>query len=340
MADLAAIEAHLLELRDGLQHLAHDDWLEGRWLLPLMAWTLDDYPSETSLPLLQHAHPDAVTPSALAEARVTRAQWVAAAGGGVSAGAYASVVMGSLVTGTWVGTALPAAALAWGVDMAFLARVQLCLAWDLSLIHGRNLDPASDEDLWLLARVAFGVDPESHWSHGTRATVPLASRFGTRALTTSARLASGVTAIGRTLALRSLSKLAIPALGVPLCAGVNHWTTGTVGRQAERLFRQDAAEERLQDAWESGTALVFSTVLALVEADGTVTPEEAATVLLPERPPPRMAAKRLLQTLSQQPPPARLAVLDAARAAADLDGFRGPEERRLLEAIAALCRTA
>ena len=338
MLDASWAQRELAELREGLGHISTNEWTDGRWLLPVMAMTLDDYPAEVTLQCLRDAHPEVHDPTELADARIRRAQWLAAAGGGVSAGAYATVVMGSLVTGTFVGAALPAAVLAWGLDMAFLARTQLCLAWDLSVIYGQALDPSDDEQAWLLARVAFGVDPQSHWSQGAKATVPLASRFGTRALTTSARLATGVTAIGRTLALRSLSKMAIPAIGVPLCAGVNHWTTGAVGRHAERLFRGDAARSRVQNELEAGSDLIVSMIRTMVEVDGEIEAQEAPLLDAIDRTPiESLTPPELLERIQRQPHAVRVRIHEAARAAADLDGIRGPREQQLLDSIAGVC---
>ena len=38
--------------------------------------------------------------------------------------------------------------------------------------------------------------------------------------------------LGRSLVQRGLTKFAIPALGVPMCAGVNYVTTGRIGHAA------------------------------------------------------------------------------------------------------------
>ncbi len=341
-----AIRAEL----DRLRLLAADASVErlrdGSWLTPLLRETVDDYVLAVDRGQLQAAHPG-LDDDALADARIADAQWRAALAAGTSAGAYASVVMASLATGVFVGAALPAAVTAFAVDLYYQARLQLCLAWDLALIYRHDLDPRDDDDLWTLVRVAFGTDEEAPAHDLARPTVPLASRFGTRALTTAARLATGVQAVGRTLALRSLARFAIPAVGVPLCAGVSHVTVGAVGRAARRIFRDRAAGRSLAAELKRAEELVLAAVVLILHADQRLARAEVATLaglaadVDGDPVDPTLLAlgeDALLDRIRAAPGDLRAATWHAALAAAEVDGHVAPEEQRLLGRLQEVCR--
>jgi len=341
------VRAELSRIRDTARRTPPAALRDGSWLLAVLRDTVQDHADEVAPPPLRTRHPDAETPEALADACIASAQVRASLAGGLSAGAYASVVMATLATGGLVGAALPAAVVAFAVDLLYQARLQVLLAWELSVIYDYPLDPDKDEDLWTLTTVAFGVDHEGALDDVAKPSLPLASRFGTRALTTAARLATGVQAVGRTLALRSVAKFAIPAVGVPLCAGVNHITTGAVGRAARRIFRDRAGARHLGAEVAAACDLTTCAVLLILGADGRLTDAEVALVdtladldtssLAPVQDRLALDEDALVDRISVAPADLRRAVWLAARAAAEVDGEIVAPEQRLLDRLRAAC---
>ena len=171
--------------------------------------------------------------------------------------------------------ALPTAIAAFALDTYYTAQVQLRLAWDLAVLYERRFELSDPEQAAVLAKVAFGLDRDCALPQVATRFAPEASRLTTRAVTTAARLATGqgLKTIGQQLVLRNLAKFAMPALGVPLCAGVNHYTTGTVGAQVKRVFRGQAHAVDMAEALTQGSTdptILVDTILLLVQADGRV----------------------------------------------------------------------
>ena len=340
MSHEASVRAELEGLRELAESTRPESLRDGSWLLVFLAGTVDAVRPLTRAALAEQ-HPHAISDDALATERIARAQRRAALAGGLSAGTYASVVMATLATGGLVGVALPVAVAAFAVDLYYLARLQLHLAWELALVYRYPLDAEDPDDLWTWTQVAFGTDVQHDLAQMGSPTVPLASRFGTRALTTVARLGTGVQAVGRTVALRSLGKFAIPALGVPLCAGVNHWTTGAVGEAARTLFRDRSRGADLGRTLDIGCELTVAAVLLVLRADQRLVGAEAALLdVLDERGVREAATRRLrrdtdqlCEALRTVPPATQRAVLQAAAAAAALDGVVDDDEQAILDRL-------
>ncbi len=348
------VQSDLKDLQSLAQQTPSAALRDGSWLLLALRDSLDDYTPIADRPWLQTQHPGTSLAEELATARISDATLRATIAGGMSAGAYASVVMATLATGGLAGITLPAAVAAFAADLYYVTRVQLRLAWDLSVIYETPLDIHDDADLRSLTRVAFGVEVDQETHQATKGLAPLASRLGTRAATSAVRLASrpALQTVGRTLALRSMAKFAIPAIGIPLCAGVNHLTTRTIGHAARDIFRgKDRARNlaiNLRGA--SHQHLLTRTVLLILRADGRLRSAESALVedLLqdwPEAQRTTVDAQRDLNTTTQElraqlasaPPSVKQAVFEAAVHAALLDGEIHAGEQAVLHQLAKAC---
>ncbi len=334
---------------------AHPESLrDGRWLAPTLRDALDEWAVEVTLPRLREQHPG-LELDELADARITNAQRLAMMAGGLSAGAFASVVMGTLALGgLTTALALPSALTAFAVDLYYTARTQLRLGYELAVIYERPVELSDDAQLLDLAHISFGMEPDKDWTTFAVGMAPEASRFGTRALTAVGRITyqQAMSVLGRKLVERGIAKFAVPAVGVPLCAGVNHVTTGIAGRRAKQVLRAHAtAREAAADLADEPTDVALLTLQALllvIRADERVKGAEAELVeqlarlvddsgLAEQRAALEMSEEQLLEQLEQASPEVRPAVYRAAIGAAALDGVLHSEEDRLLRRLATAC---
>ncbi len=104
---------------------------------------------------------------------------------------------------------------------------------------------------------------------------PLIKRFYSRSVLAAAK---GLPVVGKYLLQRSVIKIGIPLVGVPLAVVVNRYTTQIAGRHARAVFRTDARVIELAgnlcDRGEHPQLLLWVAWLVIM-ADGKISDEEA-----------------------------------------------------------------
>ncbi|MEU5715685.1 hypothetical protein AB0G71_07815 [Streptomyces sp. NPDC020403] len=128
------------------------------------------------------------------------------------------------------------------VDVAFITRLQLRLAYDVAVLYRVPLDLSDPDDMWKLIRVAFTIKSGEMVREGVVKVVPalmrpVIKRFYSRGVLTAAR---GLPVVGKYLLQRNVIKIGIPVVGVPLAVVLNRYTTLLAGRHAQAVFRNEA----------------------------------------------------------------------------------------------------
>src|SRR5699024_1788482 len=94
----------------------------------------------------------------IVDQRIKLAARYASLEGGITAGAYTGAVAATIGTiGGASPLAIPAAAPSAMVDIAYVTRLQLHLAYDIAVLYRVPLDIGDPSDLWKLVKVAFGI---------------------------------------------------------------------------------------------------------------------------------------------------------------------------------------
>lgn len=311
-----------------------------------MDHALAEYAAELTLSELESAHPGVE----LASARVRRAQRRALLAGGMSAGAYASVVMAGLATGGLATlAALPAAAATFAADLYACTLIQLQLGWDLSVITGHSYDLANPDDRADLLAVSFGLHTDRRYRDYALGYLPEMSRLGTRAGTTLTRVLGPrmFPVVGRYLVRQGLAKFAMPGIGVPLCAAVNHYTTGAAGRAALAILEERRTGRELvgTEARETVPTALIAGLVVIIRADGrtsraevgalealagsVVEADERQQAIDTIRGAMQAPEEELLDLVRRAPAAIRGAVYDAAAQAMELDGAEASEQAAL-----------
>lgn len=230
------------ELREFVKGLSADDLRSGGWFTKLLAQSLHTYTEKVDWRYFQDRY-KGLPPDAIVEQRIRMASRYAAIEGGLSAGAYTGIIIATIGTAGGASPAtVPAAAATLMVDLAYTTRLQLHLAYDISVLYRVPLDTTNPDDVWKLIRVAFTIKNGEVVREGVLKTVPammrpVIKRFYSKEVLKAAK---GLPFVGKYLLQRNVIKVGIPVVGVPLAVLLNTQTTLIAGRHAREVFRNEA----------------------------------------------------------------------------------------------------
>ena len=171
-ADQELVERERAELREFVAGLSPDEIRSGAWFTKLCAQALDSYTDKVDWRYFQERY-EGVPADAIVDQRIKMAARYAAIEGGLSAGAYTAAIaatIGSLGGASPV--VVPAAFATVMVDVAFITRLQLRLAYDVAVLYRVPIDLSDPDDMWKLIRVAFTIKGGEAVREGVVKVVP------------------------------------------------------------------------------------------------------------------------------------------------------------------------
>ncbi|WP_410789261.1 hypothetical protein [Kribbella sp. C-35] len=275
----ADVERDRAELREFIKGLDADDVKSGGWFSKLVAHALNSYTKKVDWQYFKEKY-DGVPADGIVEQRIRMASRYAALEGGLSAGAYSAAVVATI--GSLGGASpltMPAAAVTFMVDLAYITQLQLRLAYDISVLYRIPLDLDDPDDLWKLVRVAFTIKTGELAREGVTKSVPfvvrpLVKRFYSRDVLTAAR---ALPVVGKYLLQRNAIKVGIPLVGIPLAVVLNRYTTLVAGRHARAVFRNEARVIELAERMSSSSRypqLMLWVAWLVITADNKIRDDE------------------------------------------------------------------
>ena len=282
-AGTKVVERERAELREFVSGLTTDDIKSGGWFTKLLAQALDSYTDKVDWQYFQEKY-KGVPADAIVDQRIKMAARYAAVEGGLSAGAYTAAIAATIGSaGGASPVVVPAALATVMVDIAFITRLQLHLAYDVAVLYRVPLDLSDPDDLWKLIRVAFTIKSGEVVREGVVKAVPamvrpLIKRFYAGPVLAAGR---GLPFVGKYLLQRNLIKIGIPLIGVPLAVVVNRYTTQIAGRHAREVFRNEARvvelAENLSERSRHPQLLLWIAWLVIM-ADDKISDDEALLI--------------------------------------------------------------
>jgi tellurite resistance protein len=274
------VESERARLREFVKGLSTDEIKSGDWFARLSAQALSSYTDKIDWQYFQQKY-EGVPADAIVDQRIKMAARYAAIGGGLSAGAYTATVAATIGTAGGASPAtVPAAVATVMVDIAYITKIQLQLAYDISVLYRVPLDPSDPDDMWKLIRVAFTIKTGEVAGGGVVKFVPalmrpLIKRFYSGSVITAAR---SLPVVGKFLLQRNVIKVGIPLVGVPLAVVINRYSTLIAGRHAQAVFRNDARvielAERLTERTRHPQLLLWIAWL-VIASDKRISDDEA-----------------------------------------------------------------
>lgn len=282
-AEREAVEREQDKLREFVSTLSMTDIRSGNWFEKLCAYALHAYTEKVDWQYFQQKYPG-VPADLIVDQRIKMASRYASLEGGLSAGAYTGAVATTIGSaGGASPIAVPAAVTTVMVDIVYLTRLQLHLAYDIAVLYRVPLDLTDPDDLWKLIKVAFAIKAGEAVGGGAMRMVPLMVRPLVRRFIAGPNLAAvrALPVVGRHLLQRNIIKIGIPAVGVPLAVGINFYSTKVIGAHARSVFRNEARIIEIADRVCRRTQhpqLMLWVSLALILADRKTSDDE--TMLL------------------------------------------------------------
>lgn len=282
-AEREAVEREHAKLREFVDTLSMADIRSGNWFEKLCAYALQSYTEKVDWQYFQSKYPGLPADN-IVDQRIRLAARYASLEGVISAGAYTGAVAATIGSaGGASPVAVPAGVASVMVDIAYLTRLQMHLAYDIAVLYRVPLDLADPEDLWKLIRVAFGIKVGEAVGGGAMRAVPLMVRPMVRRFISGPNLAAvrALPVVGRHLLQRNIIKIGIPLVGIPLAAGINFYSTKVIGAHARTIFRNEARIIEIADklcARSRNPHLLLWVALTVIRADGKTSEDE--TVLL------------------------------------------------------------
>jgi tellurite resistance protein len=279
--DRKVLEDERAKLRNFVKGLSPDDIKSGEWFAKLIGQALSSYTDKVDWQYFQERY-EGVPADAIVDQRIKMATRYAALEGGISAGAYSAAIIATLGSlGGASPATVPAAVTTLMIDVAYITRLQLRLAYDVAVLYRVPLDLSDPDDMWKLLRVAFTIKSGEVVREGVVKAVPaimrpLIRRFYSRGVLAAGK---GLPVVGKFLLQRNVIKLGIPVAGVPLAVVMNRYTTLIAGRHAQAVFRNEARViELAENLCESSQhrQLMLWVAWLVIKADDKITDDEAA----------------------------------------------------------------
>ncbi|MBD0711442.1 MULTISPECIES: TerB family tellurite resistance protein [unclassified Streptomyces] len=353
-----AVERERDEIRAFVKGLSADDIKSGNWFTKLCSHALKSYTDKVDWQYFQERYAG-VPADGIVDRRIRLAARYAALEGGLSAGAYSAAVVATLGSlGGASPATVPAAVATLMIDVAFITRLQLHLAYDIAVLYRVPLDLTDPEDLWKLIKVAFTIKSGEVVRGGVTKSIPmvvrpLVKRFYSRGVLSAAK---GLPFVGKFLLQRNVIKMGIPVVGVPLAVVLNRYTTLLAGRHAQAVFRNEARviekAEGLCERSRHPRSMLWVAWLVIM-ADGKMTDDETLLMrhlarLARERH--QVVDERLTQVVDLDPEevwrrldaePGNLDdLIDVAEQVAGVDGEVNAKEQAVISELRHRCRRA
>ena len=281
--DREVVERERAELREFVKGLSPHDIKSGGWFTKLSAQALSSYTDKVDWQYFQKRY-EGVPADAIVDQRVKMAARYAALEGGLSAGAYSAAIAATLGSlGGASPATIPAAVATVMVDVAFITRLQLRLAYDVAVLYRVPLDLSDPDDMWKLIRVAFTIKSGEVAREGVAKAVPVLmrpviKRYYSRSVLTAAK---GLPFVGKFLLQRNVIKAGIPVVGVPIAVVLNRYTTLLAGRHARAVFRNEARVIELAEGLSKRSQhpqLMLWVAWLVIMADHKIADDEALLI--------------------------------------------------------------
>lgn len=238
----AVVERERAEIREFVKELTMDEIKSGNWFTKLLSHSMSSYTTKVDWAYFQDKY-KGVPADGIVDQRIKMAARYAAIEGGLSASAYTGAIAATIGSaGGASPIVVPAAVATVMVDVAYITQLQLRLAYDIAVLYRVPLDLSDPDDLWKLIRVAFTIKGGEVAREGVVKVVPvlvrpLIKRFYSRGVLAAAK---GLPVVGKFLLQRTVIKVGIPLVGIPLAVLVNRYTTQITGKHARAVFRNEA----------------------------------------------------------------------------------------------------
>jgi tellurite resistance protein len=237
----AVVVRRMVELRDFLTGLSLADFESGEWFTKLCMHALRTYTAKVDADYLLQRNPG-MPADILVDQRIKLATRHAAIAGAVASSVYSGIYLSKMGPRGGAGSTGAATLAAGGTStvgtLAFVARLQLRLAWDIAVLYRVPPDLGDPEELGDFVRVALGIKIGELRLMGTvTAAAPLTRKAVKKVYSgKTLKAAKDLPIIGEHLRQKTVMRTAIPVVVVPLAIQASRAVTQDAGEYAREVF--------------------------------------------------------------------------------------------------------
>lgn len=273
----AEVSSGLDEAKQFAKSLDFDEAKSGEWFINLLLRVASTYDRNARAEYFQQKYPG-LPPDEIADILTSvTVRYATIAGAVAGATATANQIAGLASAGMTAPLFLGSI----GAEMIYLARIQMRLVLDLSVVYDLRLDPEDPEDVLMVFGYALGVAPTEALGKG----VQVAARAGATGAVkkyiskgTLKAVQDFARRLGFKILQRTLLKYAVPVASAAVGSSYNYVATRSVGRIAKTHFknRGKASEElRALVSRQNTYDLAFpAAVMYLAQVDGELSAKE------------------------------------------------------------------
>ncbi len=271
------VKQGLSEANDYAKAIGIDDVKSGEWFVSLLTKVAKTYEQNVRAEYFQQKYPG-LTPDEIADILIDVTVKYSTIAGGI-AGAAVTANQIALFSSAGATAAIMAGTI--GGEIIYLARLQMRLVLDLSVIYDINLDSDDPEDILLVFGYALGIVPTEVLGKSLQKAAAISTQQIIRKYISSGTLKT-IQAFGKQIGIkilqRTIIKYSVPVVSAAVGSSYNYFTTRSIGKIAKsHLKNRGKVTEELRQLITKRTKYdtVFpAAVLFMSYADGRITSEE------------------------------------------------------------------
>jgi len=271
------VKSELSDAKEFAKATSIDDVKTGQWFISLLSKVARTYDKNVTAEYFQKKYPG-LSDDEVADILIDVTVKYATIAGGV-AGAAITANQIALLSSVGATAAIMAGSI--GGEIIYLARLQMKLILDLSVVYDIQLDADDPEDILMVFGYALGIVPTELIGKSVEKAAGAGTQYAVRQYISKGTLQT-IQAFGNRIGLkilqRSIIKYAVPIVSAAVGSSYNYFTTKTVGRIAKSHLknRGKVTEElRVLISKKNTYHIVFpAAVLYMAYVDGKFTMEE------------------------------------------------------------------
>lgn len=271
------VSAEFSEAKEFAKATKIDDVRSGQWFISLLAKVAQSYDRNARAEHFQKKYPG-LPPDEVVDKLISVTVKYATIAGGVAGAAVTTNQVAALST---AGATVALMAGSIGAEMIYLAKIQMRLVLDISILYDLHLDPDDPEDILMVFGYALGVVPTELIGKGLQKAAAAGTQHAIKKYASKSTLKAIQTfgkRIGMKILQRSIIKYAVPLVSAAIGSTYNYYTTKTIGQFAKtHLKNRGKVTEELRAliSRKNKYHIVFpAAVLFMAHADGKFVAEE------------------------------------------------------------------
>lgn len=232
----AEISSELKEVKGFTKTLNLDDFKSGQWFIALLQKVVQSYDRNAKAEYFQQKYPG-LTPDEIADILISVTVRYATIAGAVTG---AAVTANQIAVLSSVGMTAALLFGTIGAEMVYLARIQMRLVLDLSVVYDLQLDPDDPEDILLIFGFALGVAPTELLGKGLQVAVRGGTNYAVKKYISKGTLRTiqnFAKRIGIRILQRTILKYTIPFVSAAVGSSFNYVSTKSIGGIAKNHLK-------------------------------------------------------------------------------------------------------